>query len=1769
MSNATCFDPGTLQDYLLGKLSDEQSDAVAAHLEACLSCEATISQLDRASDTLTNGLRMPAAAPEPVTDDELQKALDRVQSLEPAAERRESSDESVNRSPVLRDYRLLEPLGSGGMGTVYKAVHTRLDRLVAVKLLPARRLGDEQAVARFQREMRVIGQLSHPSIVQATDAGEVDGTHFLVMEYVEGCDLNTLAKACGPLSIADACEITRQAALGLEYAHQQGIVHRDIKPSNLMLSSNSEGGGRKSELNELASHSAFRIPNSPFLKILDLGLALLSGEQAPVDELTTVGQLMGTLDYMAPEQLEDSHLVGPRADIYSLAATLFRLLTGTAPFAKEDRKTPLQKLRALATQSVTPIRERRADLPEALAAIIDRALRRDPAERFASMTEFAAALTPWCAGHDLAALAHTASENVVVRENPVGQVFKLSVPMSLPKSLNSSVRERPARSSSLPAGQVENLSHVPRRQTGLIALAVLFLAVLGVVITIQTNKGTLIVESVRDGVEVRVKKSGKTVERLEVSKTAKSTKFAAGKYEIEFVGGADGLTISNQQFTLKRGDVVVAKVVEVPTGMATKNPQIAEKRLSGVSSSPAERSEGTVIESDADARVRRSLATKISVKFKDTPLSDAVTEVAKKLAVEARLDAEAISEGEFPPDQPVNVNLANSTGEAVLAKLLHPLQLSWEIMDGTLVITTPVRANDRLTSKFYDVRDVLQRGLPSKRLVTAIEADTSGPWFSIDNEGGTIEFVTETLLIVRQTSKVHKEIAKFLTVLRGQLADPSEVATGTDDEKPNPAAKSIDQGLASHPDRAAETKYREALRTRVDLKFSDTSIIDGLEYLQEFASVPIWLDKPALEEEGLASDTPVTLTLSGVSLGTAFRFLLRRLNLTSFWDGTSIRVTTLGKAKEQFVSRSYPVGRSLPMIRKAARLRQEQDNKALKAFLDGGGLFDVPTLEKLSHRPCAGGWRDFALLESPQKLSRAESREPLGQAQWGKGQHTFGERGDSLDDRLHFQFGGGGIGGNANANGIGGGESLTPNQLAAGYFAELFALLTDASWMATDGEGGTLQLLGDVLIVRQTRPVHEQIEAVLRVLEQAAAGPLPKSPVEIRRPDYPFEADQTLRDKLSKPVEFEGQDTPLTDALQFLEDFTQTRILVDTEKLNEEAIASDTPITASLKNMPFQAALHRLLDPLQLVADVEEGLLVVTTKSASQERLVLKGYEIRDLIARGVEEQELLSGLESGTVGPWMNRDGEGGGLMVFADRLLFVKQTQQNHEEVEAFLRDLRSQLSEQPRQKPLAQVKPQQRPKISTPVAANNPGTTRPTTPAQPANDPKQPRYDGKSFDEWLTVLDVERSPARLADAFQALRLLYQDHQAEIVANRVLTVFRLASPNASFGDNRSILNDAMETLNALPTKVVQTAAANELASGNTRSRKFVFHHALGWRSETSISAPQLPKAVLAVSHDSDAAIRASALQWLNRLPRQGVGSEAIPEATQRFREALNDKAPEVSYWAAYSLLDSEPDTAAVIETLKRLIGSPAQTANLTEVSPLQGEALKLVAVMGPRAAVAAPDIAPFLLLRDSADGQRGIHIGQSGNGPGSNAIQLSIKSLAALTLARMGKAAASTLPTIEEALKEFSNLPRSGLESPTRVFGGSGNFGFGGGSPATRGGIRIGQVTFLELLIAAKARIEDRPAPEPQTKPAEVKLDDTLPVQAMLKLLHTEQALLEERYGHGAERPELRELDQKLKAVEEEFNALWKLYNEQRKNSSRRPTGSPFGAKADDGQS
>jgi serine/threonine protein kinase len=276
----------------------------------------------------------------------------------------------VGTGTSLGPYRLLEKLGEGGMGTVFRAVHTLLNREVALKVLLPERVNDPKAVARFLREIRAMGCLNHPNIVQFFEAGEVSGRHFLVMEFVEGVNLADLITREGRLSIADACESVRQAARGMQHAYEHGLVHRDLKPSNLMLTP------------------------AGVVKVLDLGLARLS-EDTITEELTSTGQVLGTVAYMAPEQGFARDAVTIRADIYSLGCTLYKLLTGRAPFFGSAYDSPAKILLAHAHDPVPPIGQLRPDVPAEIAALLNRALAKAPASRFDTPAHLESALQPF------------------------------------------------------------------------------------------------------------------------------------------------------------------------------------------------------------------------------------------------------------------------------------------------------------------------------------------------------------------------------------------------------------------------------------------------------------------------------------------------------------------------------------------------------------------------------------------------------------------------------------------------------------------------------------------------------------------------------------------------------------------------------------------------------------------------------------------------------------------------------------------------------------------------------------------------------------------------------------------------------------------------------------------------------------------------------------------------------------------------------------------------------------------------------------------------------------------------------------------------------------------------------------------------------------------------------------------------------------------------------------------------------------------------------
>jgi serine/threonine protein kinase len=273
---------------------------------------------------------------------------------------------------VIGNYLVLERLGAGGMGTVYKARHRRMKRLVAVKVLSHNVSRSEKLVQRFQREVEAVARLSHPNIVMAHDADEADVGHFLVMEFVNGRDLATVVQERGPLPVPEAVGCIVQAARALDYAHGQGIIHRDIKPANLLCDA------------------------SGVVKVADLGLArfndTLGGPPEEKGALTQAGTIMGTVDFMPPEQTLGLTNIDHRADIYSLGCTLHYLLTGRPPYEGPTIMAVLLQHRDAAPPSLCACR---AEVPAALDQVFQRMVAKKPQERFASMAEVVRALEPF------------------------------------------------------------------------------------------------------------------------------------------------------------------------------------------------------------------------------------------------------------------------------------------------------------------------------------------------------------------------------------------------------------------------------------------------------------------------------------------------------------------------------------------------------------------------------------------------------------------------------------------------------------------------------------------------------------------------------------------------------------------------------------------------------------------------------------------------------------------------------------------------------------------------------------------------------------------------------------------------------------------------------------------------------------------------------------------------------------------------------------------------------------------------------------------------------------------------------------------------------------------------------------------------------------------------------------------------------------------------------------------------------------------------------
>lgn len=518
-----CLEPDALNDLLSGRLPPDRFASALAHVDACDQCSQAVESANGSSGGMSYSWIARAVQDLPRGEQagfdhevECQAVVGNL-ILQPNLCGSEGVD---GRLPAesLGPYRLLKWLGSGGMGSVYLAEHQRLKRLAAIKLLPREKLIQTGWLDRFNREMTSIAALEHPHVVRAIDAGDEGGWHYLVMEYLDGADLSKVSRRMGELPLRTVCELIRQAALGLGAIHSLGMTHRDVKPSNLFLT------------------------RAGTVKLLDLGLVLSGDSPLASDErLTTVGHLMGTVPYMAREQLNDASAVDWRADIYSLGATMFRLLTGRAPFGPATNLA--QTIQAISTSPCPSLRSLKPDVPEEIAGLIDRMLSHDPARRPQSADEVA---------QSLASFSDSAAPPSLIRA-------ALSAPDAQDEQLSSQMQPNAmllAAESNAGSGRAKS------RWPLWIAAAFAPLAFFaGILITVTTDKGTLVIESDEPGVTVNVTQGDKVIESLRVEQSAKSIRLQSGKYLVELIGvDSDGLEISDSQVLLTRGDKQIVKV---------------------------------------------------------------------------------------------------------------------------------------------------------------------------------------------------------------------------------------------------------------------------------------------------------------------------------------------------------------------------------------------------------------------------------------------------------------------------------------------------------------------------------------------------------------------------------------------------------------------------------------------------------------------------------------------------------------------------------------------------------------------------------------------------------------------------------------------------------------------------------------------------------------------------------------------------------------------------------------------------------------------------------------------------------------------------------------------------------------------------------------------------------------------------------------------------------------------------------------------------------
>ena len=541
----------------LGKLAGPSADTVAAHLTTCVDCRQAVASLS--ADSFVGRIQVADAESTP--------------SAVPP--------ELANHP----DYRIVRELGRGGMGVVYLARNTIMDRDEVLKVAHRALLEKPGASDRFLQEIRSAAQLMHVNVVRAYSVLRLGDLLVFAMEYVPGDDLSRIVRKQGALPVAHASFYAAQVALGLQHAHEKGMVHRDIKPSNLILSKD----GKK-----------------PVVKILDFGLAKMTSEVGFGRDLTGSNKMLGTPDYIAPEQILDAAKADIRADIYSLGCTLYYLLAGSPPFAGGSL---YEVLHAHSTASAKPLNLVRPEVPAELAAVVAKMIAKKPGKRYQTPGELAKELQPFTKPGAASAPTAAPLQPVAGRPSTVrsGMSATTHGPVDAPRlpsgkteapnpfafASKTMLGESPTNTTSKGSTRIQDRRPLWYGLATALALGVLGLVVVASgVLRVRTPEGTIVVEGIPERADVRV--DGRLVTVRPVNGVPFEIQGQPGSHKLEI--RAPGFKLYSQNVTIETGDGTPLRIRMEPVEKAKPDDQANRGKIPQIETTPPPKADSTASE---------------------------------------------------------------------------------------------------------------------------------------------------------------------------------------------------------------------------------------------------------------------------------------------------------------------------------------------------------------------------------------------------------------------------------------------------------------------------------------------------------------------------------------------------------------------------------------------------------------------------------------------------------------------------------------------------------------------------------------------------------------------------------------------------------------------------------------------------------------------------------------------------------------------------------------------------------------------------------------------------------------------------------------------------------------------------------------------------------------------------------------------------------------------------------------------------------------------